>query len=254
MGWPVVIDCANGATAPHAPGLFRSLGLDVRAIGVEPNGRNINLNCGSTHLDALARAVAANGARLGVAFDGDGDRALLVDHHGKTVDGDAIMLMAARHLQHEGRLPDSTVVATVMSNIGLELALTELGITMLRTPVGDKYVMEEMSRRGLALGGEQSGHIILAEHLFTGDGIATALFVLKMIARVAVGSRRPCGGHGELSASARERSGSRAVRLHAGAGDREPHPSCGIRSERAWPAPRALFGNPTRRMRPVPSR
>jgi phosphoglucosamine mutase len=182
VGWPVVIDCANGATAPHAPGLFRSLGLDVRAIGVEPNGRNINLNCGSTHLDALARAVEANGARLGVAFDGDGDRALLVDHHGKTVDGDAILLMAARHLQHEGRLPDSTVVATVMSNIGLELALTELGITMLRTPVGDKYVMEEMSRRGLALGGEQSGHIILAEHLFTGDGMATALFVLKMIA------------------------------------------------------------------------
>jgi phosphoglucosamine mutase len=181
-GWPVVIDCANGATAPHAPGLFRSYGLDVTAIGVDPNGRNINLNCGSTHLDSLARHVVDRGARLGVAFDGDGDRTLLVDHTGRTIDGDAILFMAARQLQHEGRLPESTIVATVMSNIGLELALGQLGITMVRCPVGDKYVMEEMSRRGLALGGEQSGHIILAEHLFTGDGMATALFVLRMIA------------------------------------------------------------------------
>ena len=180
--WPVVIDCANGATAPHAPGLFRSYGLDVIAIGVDPNGRNINLNCGSTHLDLLARHVVDRGARLGIAFDGDGDRTLLVDHAGRTIDGDAILLMAARHLQHEGRLPESTIVATVMSNIGLEIALGQLGITMVRCPVGDKYVMEEMSRRGLALGGEQSGHIILAEHLFTGDGMATALFVLRMIA------------------------------------------------------------------------
>jgi phosphoglucosamine mutase len=185
-GWPIVVDCANGATAPHAPALFRSLGFDVHAIGASPNGRNINLNCGSTHLDLLSREVVERGARLGIAFDGDGDRTLLVDHHGRTVDGDAILLMAARHLQHEKRLPESTVVATVMSNIGLELALAELGITMLRCPVGDKYVMEEMSRRGLALGGEQSGHIILAEHLFTGDGMATALFVLRMIAESRV--------------------------------------------------------------------
>ena len=181
-GWPIVVDCANGATAPHAPELFRSLGFDVHAIGASPNGRNINLDCGSTHLDLLSNEVVQRGARLGIAFDGDGDRTLLVDHHGKTVDGDAILLMAARHLQHEGRLPESTIAATVMSNIGLELALTALGITMLRCPVGDKYVMEEMSKRGLALGGEQSGHIILAEHLFTGDGMATALFVLRMIA------------------------------------------------------------------------
>lgn len=181
-GWPVVIDCANGATAPLAPGLFRSLGFDVTAIGAEPNGRNINLDCGSTHLESLARHVVERRARLGIAFDGDGDRTLLIDHRGKIVDGDAIMLMVARHLQHEGQLPESTIVATVMSNIGLELALSALGITMLRTPVGDKYVMEEMARRGLALGGEQSGHIILATHLFTGDGMATALFVLGIIA------------------------------------------------------------------------
>ncbi|MGH9202273.1 MAG: phosphoglucosamine mutase, partial [Vicinamibacterales bacterium] len=171
-----------GATAPHAPALFRSFGLDVKAIGADPNGRNINLDCGSTHLDSLARHVVEHQARLGIAFDGDGDRALLVDHQGRTVNGDAILLMAARHLQHEGRLPQSAIVATVMSNIGLEIALGELGITMVRCPVGDKFVMEEMNRRGLALGGEQSGHIILSEHLFTGDGMATALFVLRMIA------------------------------------------------------------------------
>jgi phosphoglucosamine mutase len=185
-GWPIVIDCANGATAPHAQGLFRSLGFDVKAIGADPNGRNINLNCGSTHLESLASHVTAERARLGIAFDGDGDRTLMVDHTGRIVDGDAILLMAARHLQHAGRLPQSTIVATVMSNIGLEIALAELGITMVRCPVGDKYVMEEMSRRGLALGGEQSGHIILAEHLFTGDGMATALFVLRMIAESRV--------------------------------------------------------------------
>jgi phosphoglucosamine mutase len=185
-GWPIVVDCANGATAPHAPGLFRSLGFDVKAIGADPNGRNINLNCGSTHLELLARHVVERGARLGIAFDGDGDRTLLVDHNGRTVDGDAIMLMAARQLQHENKLPQSTIVATVMSNIGLEIALGELGITMVRRPVGDKYVMEEMARRGLALGGEQSGHIILAEYLFTGDGMATALFVLRIIAESRV--------------------------------------------------------------------
>jgi phosphoglucosamine mutase len=181
-GWPIVIDCANGATAPHAPALFRSLGVDVTAIGATPDGRNINLDCGSTHLDLLARQVVERQARLGIAFDGDGDRTLLVDHRGQTVDGDAILLMAARHLQHEGRLPQSTIVATVMSNIGLEIALGELGITMVRCPVGDKFVMDEMSRRGLALGGEQSGHIILTEHLFTGDGMATALLVLRIVA------------------------------------------------------------------------
>ncbi len=180
-GLRIVVDCANGATAPHAPELFRALGFDVIAIGASPNGRNINLHCGSTHLDLLARHVVEQEARLGIAFDGDGDRTLLIDHLGRTVDGDAILLMAARQLQHEGRLPQSAIVATVMSNIGLEIALGELGITMVRCPVGDKYVMEEMLKRGLALGGEQSGHIILADHLFTGDGMATALFVLRII-------------------------------------------------------------------------
>jgi len=179
---PIVVDCANGATQPIAPALFRDLGFDTHAIGVSPNGRNINLDCGSTHLDGLAKTVVASKARLGVAFDGDGDRALFVDHAGKIVDGDAILLMAAIYLHERGRLPGSTVVATVMSNIGLELALRERGIAMVRTAVGDKYVMEEMVKRGFALGGEQSGHVIFSDHLFTGDGLATALNVLRIMA------------------------------------------------------------------------
>ena len=178
----IVVDCANGATSPMAPGLFAGMGFEVHPIGTSPNGRNINLDCGSTHLAGLARAVVEAKARLGVAFDGDGDRALFVDHTGRLVDGDAILLMAAIYLKDRGRLPGSAVVATVMSNIGLEIALRDRGIEMVRTAVGDKYVMEEMVKRGFALGGEQSGHVIFSEHLFTGDGLATALTVLRIMA------------------------------------------------------------------------
>lgn len=181
-GSKIVIDCANGATSPLAPALFRDLGFDVEAMGVSPDGRNINLNCGSTHLAGLAKAVVASKARLGVAFDGDGDRALFVDHTGKIVDGDAILLLAAIYLKDRGKLPGPAVVATVMSNIGLEIALRDRGIEMVRTAVGDKYVMEEMVKRGFALGGEQSGHVIFSDHLFTGDGLATALNVLRVMA------------------------------------------------------------------------
>jgi phosphoglucosamine mutase len=180
-GSRVVIDCANGATTTIAPDLFRGLGFDVVVIGDRPDGRNINLNCGSTHLERLQHAVAESGARLGVAFDGDGDRALFVDQRGATVDGDAVMLIAAIQLQREHRLPGNAVVATVMSNIGLELGLRRHRIELLRAPVGDKYVMEQMQSRGIALGGEQSGHIIFAEHLFTGDGIGTALQILRIM-------------------------------------------------------------------------
>ena len=181
-GSKIVIDCANGATAPVAPSLFAQLGFAVDAIGVTPNGRNINLDCGSTHLDALATAVVAGKARLGVAFDGDGDRALFVDHAGRVVDGDAILLISAIYLKDRGRLPGPAVVATVMSNIGLEIALRDRGIEMIRTAVGDKYVMEEMVKGGFTLGGEQSGHVIFSDHLFTGDGLATALNVLRIMA------------------------------------------------------------------------
>jgi phosphoglucosamine mutase len=181
-GSRVVIDCANGATFELAPGVFSRLGVDVDPIGVAPDGRNINLHCGSTHLDPLRERVLADRARLGIAFDGDGDRALFIDAAGRVVDGDAVLLLCALQLKAEGRLPGDAVVATVMSNIGLELALKAHGIGLVRTPVGDKYVMEEMLARGCALGGEQSGHVIFASHLFTGDGIATALQVLRVMA------------------------------------------------------------------------
>jgi phosphoglucosamine mutase len=178
----IAVDCANGATAPLAPAFFRSLGFDVATLGDRPDGRNINLACGSTHLDGLRELVIGRGARLGIAFDGDGDRALFIDRQGRTVDGDAVLLIAADDLRRQGRLRGNGVVATVMSNVGLELAMRERGIELVRAPVGDKYVMEEMQRRGLALGGEQSGHIIFADHLFTGDGMATALHVLRIMA------------------------------------------------------------------------
>ena len=180
-GFTLAVDCANGATTTVAPGLFRSLGFDTLVIGDTPDGRNINLQCGSTHPERLADVVVKSGAQLGVAFDGDGDRAIFVDHRGRVVNGDAVLLLCARHLQQQGRLPGNAIVATVMSNIGLEIALRESGIEMIRTAVGDKYVMEEMLKRGIALGGEQSGHVIFSDYLFTGDGLCTALNVLQTV-------------------------------------------------------------------------
>ncbi len=180
--FPLAIDCANGATTTVAPQLFSSLGLQIEVIGDQPDGRNINLKCGSTHPELLARTVVDRGCRMGVAFDGDGDRAIFVDHAGRVVDGDAVLLMCGRQLQSEGRLRGNAIVATVMSNIGLELALRPLGIDLVRCAVGDKYVMEEMLARGLSLGGEQSGHIIFSDYLFTGDGLCTALNVLRTVA------------------------------------------------------------------------
>ena len=178
----IVVDCANGATTTVAPRLFQELGFDARCIGCEPDGRNINLRCGSTAPDLLARTVVEGQYALGIAYDGDGDRAIFVDAGGSIVDGDAVMLMCAKQMKVEGRLKGNAIVATVMSNIGLELALRDAGIGLVRCAVGDKYVMEEMIRRGLALGGEQSGHIIFSEYLFTGDGLATSLNVLRTIA------------------------------------------------------------------------
>jgi len=181
-GCKLAIDCANGATTTVAPQLFSSLGLDLEVIGDQPDGRNINLKCGSTHPELLARTVVERGCTMGVAFDGDGDRAIFVDADGRVVDGDAVLLMCGRQLQRERRLKGNAVVATVMSNIGLEIALRDLGIDLVRCAVGDKYVMEEMLNRGLSLGGEQSGHIIFSDYLFTGDGLCTALNVLRTVA------------------------------------------------------------------------
>ena len=176
------IDCAHGATTTVAPELFRSLGFDTVVIGDHPDGRNINLRSGSTHPERLSQVVVEKNCALGVAFDGDGDRAIFVDAAGQVVNGDAVLLMCARQLQREGRLSGNAVVATVMSNLGLQVALAESGIGIVRCPVGDKYVMEEMLARGLSLGGEQSGHIIFSDYLFTGDGLCTALNVLRTVA------------------------------------------------------------------------
>lgn len=181
-GSRLAVDMANGATTTTARGLLERVGFDVVAIGDQPNGRNINLQCGSTHPASLAATVVAKHCRVGVAFDGDGDRAILCDARGRIIDGDAILLMLALAYQRAGRLAGNTVVATVMSNAGLELALASHGIRMIRTPVGDKHVTEEMARGGYTLGGEQSGHVVLAEHLPTGDGLATLLAVLRVMA------------------------------------------------------------------------
>ena len=177
----LVVDCGNGSATEVAPTLFEALGCKVDWLGTSPDGRNINLNCGSLHLEQLQKRVRETGADFGVAFDGDADRALFVAGSGKLVDGDAVLFLAAAALKSAGKLRGNVVVATVMSNLGLEKALASRGIEMVRTPVGDKYVLEEMLRRGAVLGGEQSGHVIFSEFATTGDGILTALRVLEVV-------------------------------------------------------------------------
>ena len=177
----MAVDCANGATAVVAPMVLRQLGFDVVTLNTDPDGRNINDGCGSTHPAGLQRVVRDHGCRLGLAFDGDGDRVILVDHQGDVVDGDAMLLICARSLKAYGQLRENAVVATVMSNMGLEVALSEAGVAVHRCPVGDREVREAMVEHGVVLGGEQSGHIILSELLPTGDGLVTALSVIKVM-------------------------------------------------------------------------
>ena len=186
-GVKLAMDCGNGAASLLGPGLFRRLGADVRELFCAPDGRNINLGCGALHVEQLREAVLAHGADFGVAFDGDADRAIFVAASGKTVDGDAVLLATARAMKAAGHLPGDTVVATVMSNLGLERALERERIRMTRTPVGDKYVLEEMVRLGAALGGEQSGHVIFREYATTGDGLLTALRLFEIARRAGVG-------------------------------------------------------------------
>jgi phosphoglucosamine mutase len=186
-GVRVAIDCGNGAAYRLAPELFQGLGADVVAICCEPNGRNINLNCGALHLEALQRAVVAHRAQFGVAFDGDADRAIFVSSSGQVVNGDAVLLACGRALKAAGKLAGNTVVSTVMSNLGLERAFDAAGIRMVRTPVGDKYVLEEMVRLGAALGGEQSGHVIFREYSTTGDGMLTALRLFEIAQQAGTG-------------------------------------------------------------------
>jgi phosphoglucosamine mutase len=181
FSFKLVIDCANGSATEVAPHVFGRLGVNVDWLGASPDGENINLDCGSLHLENLQRRVVETGADFGIAFDGDADRALFVSGRGKVVDGDAVLFLAGSALKRAGKLPGDLVVATVMSNIGLEKALASYEIKMLRTPVGDKYVLEEMLERGSALGGEQSGHVIFSQYATTGDGILTALQVLQIV-------------------------------------------------------------------------
>ena len=185
-GMNLVIDCANGAASSLAPGLFRSLGASVQAINDRPDGKNINRDSGSTHLDHVVQTVIQDGADVGIAFDGDADRALFVDEKGTIVDGDATLWIMAQNLQERGQLKNSTVVATVMSNIGLQIALAARGIELLRANVGDKYVLDKLLETGSEIGGEQSGHIIFPEISLVGDGMMTALLLLKAIRELNV--------------------------------------------------------------------
>jgi phosphoglucosamine mutase len=179
----VVIDCANGAASNVAPQLFDSLHGTVEVTHASPDGRNINEHCGALHPEIVAAQVKVSGASMGFTFDGDADRALFSDEHGNVVNGDAVMLACARDLQARGELAGNLVVATTMSNMGLEAAFTRSGIRMLRAPVGDKYVLEEMRNSGASLGGEQSGHILFPAKATTGDGLLTALLVLDLVHR-----------------------------------------------------------------------
>jgi phosphoglucosamine mutase len=182
-GLHIVADCANGAAAAVAPQLFHRLGGDVTLLNVTPDGRNINLGCGALHPEFVAAEVAARRASVGLTFDGDADRCMLAGAHNNVINGDAILLVAARDLKARGLLTGDLVVATTMSNMGLEAALKRSGIRMLRAPVGDRYVLEQMLLNNAALGGEQSGHILFPHLATTGDGMLTALVVLDLIAR-----------------------------------------------------------------------
>ena len=186
-GVRLVMDCGNGAAFHIGPELFRRLGAEVTALCVEPNGKNINLDCGALHTARLQEQVVACRADFGAAFDGDADRAILVAASGKVIDGDSVLLVLGRAMKAAGHLKEDTVVATVMSNLGLEKALESAGIRMVRTPVGDKYVLEEMVRLGASLGGEQSGHVILREFATTGDGVLTALRTIETARAAGLG-------------------------------------------------------------------
>ena len=182
-GLKIVVDCAHGATYRVAPEVLGELGAEIIPIGVRPNGRNINRLCGATHPEGMARLVARYQADLGIAFDGDGDRCIMVDNKGRVMDGDHILAICALDMQRRQTLKRKTVVATVMSNLGLEMALKNFGLKLIRTQVGDRYVLESMLKGGYNLGGEQSGHLVFLNHSTTGDGILTALRLLAVMLR-----------------------------------------------------------------------
>ena len=180
-GVKIVLDCANGATFKVAPAVFEELGADVIRLATSPNGTNINEGCGALYPEQVKEHVKKHGADIGIALDGDGDRLIVVDENGEVVDGDRIMAICARYLLDSGALKKNTVVATVMSNMGLEVALEGIGATLVRTKVGDRYVVEVMRKEGYNFGGEQSGHLIFLDHITTGDGILAALQLLAVM-------------------------------------------------------------------------
>ena len=180
-GMRLVVDCANGAAYKVAPAVFRELGAEVIPVGVSPDGRNINLGCGSLHPEVAARLVVERGAQLGITLDGDADRVILIDERGQVVDGDVVMALCAARLLREGRLANRTLVTTVMSNIGLDRAVEAAGGVVVRTRVGDRYVVEAMREQQANFGGEQSGHLIFLDHVSTGDGIVAALQILAIM-------------------------------------------------------------------------
>ena len=180
-GLRLVVDCAHGASARIVPKLLERLNIEARILNASPNGRNINLDCGSLHPDGMAQATKSSGADLGVAFDGDADRAIFAARDGRIADGDHVLFAMAPYLKERGRLKGNGVVGTLMTNLGLELALQQRGIALKRTPVGDKYVLEEMLRAGINLGGEPSGHIIFSDISLAGDGLVTWLQILRLM-------------------------------------------------------------------------
>ena len=182
----IVIDCANGAASSVAPGIFRGLGLDVEVLHAQPDGRNINDACGSTHPGDLQKAVVASGAALGLAFDGDADRLLAVDERGELVDGDQLIALFARDLRDRGQLAGDRVVVTVMSNLGFRLAMDAQGIEVVETPVGDRHVLEALARTSSSLGGEQSGHIVFADRATTGDGVLSGIQLVDLVGRAQI--------------------------------------------------------------------
>ncbi len=206
-GLKIGLDCANGASAHIAPALFGDLGADVVTVGVEPDGTNINDGCGSTHLDRLRQLVRRESCDIGIAFDGDADRMLAVDENGDPVDGDVIMAIIALDMKMNHQLRDDTLVVTVMSNLGLDIMAAEKGINLVKTKVGDRYVLEEMLRNGYSLGGEQSGHIILLEDSTTGDGMLSALRLLRALTERGQRLSEARRDHGDPAAGPEKRQG-----------------------------------------------
>ena len=182
-GMRIALDTANGAASAVAPAVLRSLGADVVVVADEPDGRNINAECGATHPESVARAVLENDAEVGIALDGDADRLIAVDHRGVVVDGDHVIAICADDLRSRGRLAHDTVVVTVMTNLGFRIAMREAGIDVVETGVGDRYVLEALAAGGYSLGGEQSGHVIFADHATTGDGLLSAVALLDVVRR-----------------------------------------------------------------------